>query len=50
MFIYLKDEHEGLLLEVRLTELSCQRRILKVDSPNGVKLGYVKRGCVTIKQ
>ncbi|CAG2253334.1 unnamed protein product [Mytilus edulis] len=44
LFIYLKDDHEGLLLEVRLTELSCRRRILKVDSPNGVKLGYVKKG------
>ncbi|XP_076105971.1 uncharacterized protein LOC143074368 [Mytilus galloprovincialis] len=44
LFIYLKDDHEGMLLEVRLTELSCQRRILKVESPNGVKLGYVKKG------
>ncbi|XP_076106798.1 uncharacterized protein LOC143075310 [Mytilus galloprovincialis] len=44
LFIYLKDDHEGLLLEVRLTELSCRRRILKVYSPNGVKLGYVKKG------
>lgn len=44
--IYLKDEHEGLLLDVRLSKLSCRRRILKIDSPNGVKLGYVKKGFV----
>lgn len=44
--IYLKDEHEGLLLDVRLSRLSCRRRILKIDSPNGVKLGYIKKGFV----
>ncbi|CAC5361204.1 unnamed protein product [Mytilus coruscus] len=44
LFMYLKDDHEGLLLEIRLSELSCRRRILKVESPNGVKLGYVKKG------
>ncbi|CAC5361208.1 unnamed protein product [Mytilus coruscus] len=42
--IFVRDEHDTLLLDVKLTILSCNRRILKIDSPNGIQLGYVKKG------
>ncbi|XP_076105972.1 uncharacterized protein LOC143074369 [Mytilus galloprovincialis] len=42
--IFLRDEHDILLLDVKLTKLRCNRRIMKIDSPNGIQLGYVKKG------
>lgn len=46
ILINFKDEHNGLLLDVKLSELSCGRSISKIESPNGVILGYVKKGYV----
>lgn len=46
--IFLRDEHDTLLLDVTLTKLSCSRRMTKVDSPNGFQLGFVKKGFVII--
>lgn len=46
--IFLRDEHDILLLDVKLTKLRCNRRIMKIDSPNGIQLGCVKKGFVII--
>ena len=46
--IFLRDEHDSLLLDVKLTKLNCSRKFMKIDSPNGIQLGYVKKRLVPL--
>lgn len=46
--ICVRDEHDSLLIDVKTTSFSYRRKILKIESPNGIRLGYIRMGFVTI--